>query len=242
MPRPPRLDFPGAVHHVFVRGNARSAIALDDEDHERALDLLERAASRFELVCHAWCYLPNHSHLLVTSRLGNLSRAMHWLGTCSAHSFNQQARTVRPPLSRAIRIEARGGRCPLRRARAVSPAQSCAGGALSLAGGLALVELRGDRRSCAIPVVSVLGGDHPNCRLGRGYVDWVAGGVDETILDERGFRRPAPRPPLSDLLASGSDDSIARAHAHGYDQVAIAEHLAVSQSQISRRLAAYKGV
>src|SRR6478672_7706355 len=90
VPRPWRQDYPGAVHHVFVRGNARSAIALDDEDHHRALDLLERAALRFELACHAWCYLPNHSHLLLTSRLGNLSRAMHWLGTCSAHSFNQR--------------------------------------------------------------------------------------------------------------------------------------------------------
>ena len=34
--------------------------------------LLERATSRFELACHAWCFLPNHLHLLVTSRLGNL--------------------------------------------------------------------------------------------------------------------------------------------------------------------------
>ena len=40
--------------------------------------------------CHAWCFLPNHSHLLVTSKLGNLSRAMHWLGTCTAQTFNQR--------------------------------------------------------------------------------------------------------------------------------------------------------
>ena len=74
------------------------------------------------------------------------------------------------------------------------------------------------------------------------YAEWVAEGVDETILDERGFRRPAPRPPLSSLLADGSDDAIAHAHSHGYSQVAIAEHLGVSQSHISRRLGAYKGV
>ena len=54
-----------------------------------------------------------------------------------------------------------------------------------------------------------------------GYADWVAGGVDGTILDERGFRRPAPRPSLSSLLADASDDSIAHAHSHGYSQVEI---------------------
>src|SRR4051812_21017487 len=72
MPRRPREDHAGDVHHVFVRGNARSALAVDSKDHERALDLLGRVVSRFELICHAWCYLPNHFHLLVTSRLGNL--------------------------------------------------------------------------------------------------------------------------------------------------------------------------
>ena len=90
MARPLRLDYPGATHHVFVRGVARSTLAVDAADYERALALLEQAALRFELRCHAWCYLPNHSHLLVTSHLGNLSRAMHWLGTCTAQTFNKR--------------------------------------------------------------------------------------------------------------------------------------------------------
>jgi Helix-turn-helix len=68
------------------------------------------------------------------------------------------------------------------------------------------------------------------------YAAWVAGGFDEAVLDERGFRRPAPRPPLADLLMHGSDSSIVCAHSHGYTQVAIAEQLGVSQSQISRIL------
>ena len=71
-----------------MRGVARSAIAVDAIDYERMGYLLERATSRFELACHAWCFLPNHLHLLVTSQLGNLSDAMHWFGTCTAQSFN----------------------------------------------------------------------------------------------------------------------------------------------------------
>ena len=78
------------MHHVFTRGMSRIAVALDDADYEKSLTLLARAVPRFGLRCHAWCYLPNHSHLLLTSELGNLSRAMHWLGTCTAQSFNQR--------------------------------------------------------------------------------------------------------------------------------------------------------
>jgi hypothetical protein len=53
MARALRQDYPGAVHHVYVRGNARGLIAVDSVDHERALSLLGRTSSRFELVCHA---------------------------------------------------------------------------------------------------------------------------------------------------------------------------------------------
>ena len=85
-----RADYAGATHHVFVRVVARSAFAVDAADYERAHFLLEHVASQFELRCHAWCYLPNHFHMLVTSKLGNLSQAMHWLGTCTAQSFNKR--------------------------------------------------------------------------------------------------------------------------------------------------------
>jgi REP element-mobilizing transposase RayT len=242
MPRVGRVDFAGAVHHVFVRGNARAAIALDDEDHQRALRLLGHATARFELVCHAWCLLPNHSHLLVTSKLGNLSRAMHWLGTCGAYSFNQRY--------------GRSGH--LYQGRFGSKLVEDDSHFAELARYLPLNPVRAGL--CHSPsgwrwssYSATVGQEPPPWFLDSaeiirmagsvdGYIDWVAGGVDDTILDERGFRRRAPQPPLSSLLADGSDDSIAHASACGYDQFAIAEHLAVSQSQISRRLAAYKGV
>jgi putative transposase len=242
MPRQPRLDYPGAVHHVFLRGNARSPVALDDEDHQRALKMLERAASRFELVCHAWCYLPNHSHLLVTSKLGNLSSAMHWLGTCSAHSFNRRhersghlyqgrfgSKLVEDDahfaeLARYLPLNpVRAGLC---RTPEDWPWSSYA----------ATVGLRPPPRFLDSREIVATAGSV------RAYVSWVAAGVDETILDECGFQQPAPRPSLVSLLAEGSDHSITSAHSHGYTQSAIAKHLGVSQSQISRRLAAYSGV
>jgi len=35
MARPPRLEFPGGIYHVVVRGNERAAIFRDDEDREK---------------------------------------------------------------------------------------------------------------------------------------------------------------------------------------------------------------
>jgi putative transposase len=34
MARPPRVEFPGALYHVIVRGNERKAVFRDDADRE----------------------------------------------------------------------------------------------------------------------------------------------------------------------------------------------------------------
>jgi putative transposase len=40
MARPPRLELPGGVHQVVVRGNERAAVFRDDEDREKYLGRL----------------------------------------------------------------------------------------------------------------------------------------------------------------------------------------------------------
>jgi putative transposase len=236
MPRPPRRDYPGAVHHLYVRGNNRSLIAVDDDDHQRAFDLLGRAAARFELACHSWCFLPNHSHLLVTSKLGNLSRAMHWLGTSTAQAFNRRHQRTGHLYqgrfgSTLVKDDAHFAELarylplnPVRAGLCRSPGEWRWSSYAAIAG------LRPAPWFLTPGEIIAMAGS-----VG-GYAAWVASGVDEAILDERGFLQPAPRPGLASLLAHPSDRSIVRASSHGYTQVAIAEHLGVSQPQISRIL------
>ncbi len=64
MARPLRIEYPGALYHVTARGNARADIYLDDGDRRLFLDLLGQAAERYTWLCHAYCLMDNHYHLL----------------------------------------------------------------------------------------------------------------------------------------------------------------------------------
>lgn len=238
MSRPLRLDYPGATHHIFTRGVARSVIAHDSADYEHALDLLERAASRFELRCHAWCYLPNHSHLLVTSELGNISQAMHWIGTCTAQAFNQRhERTGHLYQGRFGSRLVNDDSYFLELARYVPLNPVRAGLCNSLdewpwSSYAATVGLK-PRPSSLDPSVFVdlLGSI-------EAYARWVADSASTSLLDDRGVPLPPPRTPLETLLPDDSAQSIAHAHFHhGYSKAAIARYLGVSPGQVARRLA-----
>jgi REP element-mobilizing transposase RayT len=79
MPRKPRIDFPGAWHHVMHRGARRAPIFKEDAHCILFLECLARVVDEHELELHAYSLMPNHYHLLVRSRHGNLSRAMRRL-------------------------------------------------------------------------------------------------------------------------------------------------------------------
>ena len=49
MARPPRLEFPGGVYHVAVRGNERAAVFRDDEDREKYLARLAHYRKQFSV-------------------------------------------------------------------------------------------------------------------------------------------------------------------------------------------------
>jgi len=46
MPRQARLDIPGALHHIMVRGINKSAIFADDEDKSRFLQRLSENVTK----------------------------------------------------------------------------------------------------------------------------------------------------------------------------------------------------
>jgi REP element-mobilizing transposase RayT len=76
MARPLRLEFPGAVYHVTSRGNARQDIVVDAHDRSQFLSLLAHVVDRYGWLCHAYCLMDNHYHLLIETPTPNLSQGM----------------------------------------------------------------------------------------------------------------------------------------------------------------------
>ncbi|MDO9124413.1 MAG: transposase [Deltaproteobacteria bacterium] len=92
MARPLRIEFPGAIYHVTSRGNAKQAIFIDDEDRGRFFDALSIVLDRFQWLCHAYCLMKNHYHLLIETPNSNLSRGMRELNGVYTQGFNQRHR------------------------------------------------------------------------------------------------------------------------------------------------------
>ena len=90
MARPLRIEFPGAVYHVTSRGNERKAIFKEDEDRREFLDILSEVAFRYNWLCHAYCLMENHYHLVVETPEGNLSMGMRQLNGIYTQRFNKR--------------------------------------------------------------------------------------------------------------------------------------------------------
>jgi len=90
MARPLRIEFPGALYHVTSRGDRREAIFEDDEDRLLFLHTLAEVIERFNWLCHAYCLMTNHYHLLVETPDGNLSKGMRHLKGSNGVSSGEQ--------------------------------------------------------------------------------------------------------------------------------------------------------
>jgi len=90
MSRKPRLEFPGAIYHIHHRGNHQEFIYRDDDDRKLFLELLESTIKRMNWICHAYCLMGNHYHLLIEIPEGILSRGMAWLNGVYTQKFNRK--------------------------------------------------------------------------------------------------------------------------------------------------------
>lgn len=94
MARPLRIEYPGALYHVTARGNARQSIYSDTEDFRAFLELLGKLSERYHWLCHAYCLMSNHYHLLLETPDGNLAAGMRQLNGIYTQAFNRRHRKV----------------------------------------------------------------------------------------------------------------------------------------------------
>jgi REP element-mobilizing transposase RayT len=90
MARPLRIEYEGAVYHVTSRGNGRQNIYVDDDDRRTFLEGLRDVVERFNWICHGYCLMSNHYHLLIETPNANLSRGMRHLNGVYTQNFNRR--------------------------------------------------------------------------------------------------------------------------------------------------------
>jgi putative transposase len=94
MARKPRLEYPGALLHVIVRGNNRQEIFHDDEDRRAYLERLGLYLGEARVTIYCFCLMPNHVHLLVEVGECPLSQVLHRLLTWHARYHSVKYKRV----------------------------------------------------------------------------------------------------------------------------------------------------
>jgi putative transposase len=89
MARPLRIEYAGAVYHITSRGNEKKAVFRSDQDRIHFLNTLQHVNKRYHWICHAYCLMDNHYHLLIETPNGNLSLGMRQLNGVYTQLFNK---------------------------------------------------------------------------------------------------------------------------------------------------------
>lgn len=90
MARPLRIEFSGALYHVTSRGDRREAIFEDDADRETFLEILGQVIEGWNWLCHAYCLMTNHYHLVIETPDANLSKGMRQLNGVYTQASNRR--------------------------------------------------------------------------------------------------------------------------------------------------------
>ena len=72
------------------RGDRREPIFDDDEDRVKFLSILAEVVDRFNWICHAYCLMINHYHLVIETPEGNLSKGMRQLNGMYTQASNRR--------------------------------------------------------------------------------------------------------------------------------------------------------
>ena len=266
MARPLRIEFPGALHHVTARGNARQSIFRDDDDRRLLVGTLEAVVSRYGWLCHAYCLMDNHFHVVVETPRANLATGMRHLNGVYSQRFNRRwgrSGHLFEGRYQAILVEKDPHLLELARYLALNPQRAgiCAAEEWRWSSYRATAGI--DPAPCFLTVGWLLGQSSADRRAAQArYREFVRDGVgDNPWRNARGQvylgsapfierhrprgelaaeiprrQREPVRPSLHDIFSEAGDEAIALAYRHGYRLREIAEHVGIHYATVSRHL------
>jgi putative transposase len=90
MSRIPRSQLDDGIYHVTSRGTGGEPIFLEDLDRLDFVGLLQTIAGRFRWICHAYCLMSTHYHVVLEATRQDLSLGMRQLNGSHARRFNRR--------------------------------------------------------------------------------------------------------------------------------------------------------
>lgn len=245
MGRSPRVLGAGITYHAMARGNDRGRIFLQEPDWEAFVEILNRVTRRYSWRCHAYCLMPNHIHLAVTTEGPNLAHAMRdLLGSYArvfnrhheriGHLFSSRYRTVVVEDDRQFLTLIRYiSRNPVEASLVETPAQWVWSSYPTMLGQAPCPTFLDPHLTWAM-----FGGDPSQARLQlREFVEGAEPGVPfgDSSAPQPSESEP-PRPTIAEVLvALGPRDGVGACLALGYRHSEIARELGIPRSAVSQR-------
>ena len=93
MPRPLRIEYPGARYHVMCRGNRGAVVFGSDNEVNLFLKTLSEVADRTDWMVHAYVLMSTHYHLLLETPSANLVDGMKWFQGTFTQRMNAMTQT-----------------------------------------------------------------------------------------------------------------------------------------------------
>lgn len=79
MARPYRLQGENCLYHIMSRGDDRKKIYTKPGDYGKFMDYMVKAKEGYQFYLYAYCLMANHFHLLLETKLPNISKIMHYV-------------------------------------------------------------------------------------------------------------------------------------------------------------------
>ncbi len=89
MARLPRIQFPGALYHIFNQGNYQQDLFPTAADASSFVSCLEATCKKMGWIVHAYGLLKNHYHLAIETPTESLMEGAHWLQGTYANRLNR---------------------------------------------------------------------------------------------------------------------------------------------------------
>jgi putative transposase len=90
VPRRARLDAPGTLHHVMIRGIERRRIVDDDQDRTMFVERLGELSQKVQTAVYAWALMTNHAHIFLRSGPQGIAAFMRKFLTGYAGGYNRR--------------------------------------------------------------------------------------------------------------------------------------------------------